>query len=353
MSEKTEKPSAKRLREARKKGDVPRSKPLASAGAALCGLLALAVTAPSAAAQLQGYARVAIAEAGASATPVTVACARAWQMLFALCAPVLAATLLGGLAGAGAQVGVLFNPGAITFKPERLSPVSGVQRIFSKKNLLEVVKALVAIAVILWIAWGTARDSAQLVARLPLGAAVPSWNAVFQIVREAGLKALGFARAFGVLDLLLERHLYMKKLMMSREELKQEHKESEGDPHHKAKRKALHKALLNGTLARGVQKATVVILNPTHISVALRYDPEESAAPTIVAKGADEEAAKIRWLARQLRVPMVRDVPLARALFPYELGEEIPEELYQAAACVLRQVHEMGAELPVAPRSKP
>ncbi|MGC4116485.1 MAG: EscU/YscU/HrcU family type III secretion system export apparatus switch protein [Myxococcales bacterium] len=349
MSEKTEQPSAQRLREARKQGNIARSKALASAAATLCGFVALGASVPSVAADSARYTREALLSAGASATPVHLAVGRAWEVLFAACIPVLAAVMLGAVAGAGLQVGVAFNPSAIGFKLEKLSPASGFKRVFSKKNLFEVLKAAVVVSVVLYLTWSTARDAAPVASRLPgASSLVLSWNALFQLVHGLALKTLGFAAAYGALDYLLERRSHIKGLMMSREELKQEHKESEGDPHHKAKRKAAHKALLNGTVARGVQKATVVVVNPTHVAVALRYAPEEAAAPTIVAKGVEDEAARIRFLARQFKVPMVRDVPLARTLVRYDLGEEVPEELYLAAAAVLNKVFEMSAEVPPA-----
>ncbi len=359
MSEKTEQPSAKRLRDARKQGNIARSRPLAAAAATLSGFVALGACVPSVAADLARYAREALLAAGGGAAGVDAAVGKAWEVLFSACLPVLAAVTLGAVAGAGLQVGVAFNPSAIAFKLERLSPAEGFKRVFSKKNLLEVLKASLVVAVVLWMTWTTARDAAPLAARLAgTSSLVLPWNAVFQLAQGLALKALGFAAAYGALDYLLERRAHLKGLMMSREELKQEHKESEGDPHHKAKRKAAHKALLNGTVARGVQKATVVVVNPTHVAVALRYAPEEAPAPTIVAKGVEDEAAKIRFLARQFKVPMVRDVPLARTLVRYDLGEEVPEELYLAAAAVLNKVFEMGAAAPAAandstPRSQP
>ena len=315
--------------------------------------MALGASVPSIASDLLGYSRQALLEAGANATPVSVALARAWQILATASLPVLAAAVVGGLAGAGLQVGVLFNGSALGFKPEKLSPAAGFKRVFSRKNLFEALKAALAVAAVLWIAWTTARDAAPLAARLARAETGLAWNALFQVARGLALEALGFALAFGALDFLLERRAHLKGLMMSREELKQEHKESEGDPQHKAKRKAAHKALLNGTVARGVQKATVVVINPTHVAVALRYDPKEAPAPTLVAKGTEDEAAKIRFLARRFNVPMVRDIPLARALVRYDLGEEVPEELYHAAAAVLRKVYEMGAPAPVEERSTP
>jgi type III secretion protein U len=128
--------------------------------------------------------------------------------------------------------------------------------------------------------------------------------------------------------------------MMTREEVKQEHKDSEGDPRHKAERKALHRQILAGGRARGVQKASAVVINPTHIAVALRYDEEECDAPYLVAKGRDREAQAIRNQAQRLGIPVVQDIPLARSLVQFDVGEEIPEELYQAAAAVLKVAFE-------------
>ncbi|MBI5546914.1 MAG: EscU/YscU/HrcU family type III secretion system export apparatus switch protein [Deltaproteobacteria bacterium] len=361
MSEKTEQPSARRLREARQKGNVARSGSLAAAGAVMGGLAALASSVPAAASELLAFTRQALTEAGYGSTPIALALDRAWHLAFALCLPVMAGVLLGAVAGAGLQVGVLFNVGAIGFQPERLSLSNGLQRLFSKKKVLEVLKATLVAGIVLGLAGKAAREAAPLAGRLPLSSPVLCMNTAFQIVRSLAFQVIVFAAAFGFLDYLLERRFRHKGLMMSREELKQEHKQAEGDPQHKAKRKQLHRALLNGSVARGVQKATVVVLNPTHVAVALRYAPQEAAAPTIVAKGVEDEAAKIRFLARQFKVPMVRDVPLARTLVRYDLGEEVPEELYLAAAAVLNKVFEMGAAVPASnpadsnsiPRSSP
>lgn len=353
MNEKTEQPSPQRLREALEEGNVARSRTLAAAGAALGGLVALGASAPAAALVLQTYAQRALADAGANATPANVATARAAWALASACAPTLLGTLLGALAGAGFQVGFLLRPQALCPALEKLSPSQGFARVFSAKNLVEVLKAAIVVSLVLWLAWSAVRHNARVVGRLPLVGPLPALQAGFFVARDAALKALAVALLVGLADYLLERRSRLKGLMMTREELKQEHKQAEGDPHHKAKRKAAHRALLNGTASRGVQRANVVVVNPTHVAVALRYEPKEAAAPTIVAKGVDAEAARIRWLARRFSVPMVRDVPLARALVRYDLGDEIPEELYQAAAAVLRQVYETGATPPVCQRSTP
>ena len=142
--------------------------------------------------------------------------------------------------------------------------------------------------------------------------------------------------ALGVADFALARRRHVRDLMMTREELKREYKESEGDPHHKGQRKALHRQLAQGGPARGLQKASAVVVNPIHIAVALRYDATECDAPYLVAKAREQDAIALRREAERLGIPVVRDIPLARSLVHYDVGEEIPSELYEAAAAVLR-----------------
>ncbi|HCF59176.1 MAG TPA: flagellar biosynthesis protein FlhB [Myxococcales bacterium] len=343
MSAKTEPPSPKRLRDARQKGNLARSQTLAAALASLCTLGALLAMAPAAGASLFAYTRATLHDAASGTLSASTAIAHAWEALAAASLPVLLAATLGALAGAGLQVGVLFNVTAVAPKLENLSLAKGFKRVFSVRSLVEALKALLITVVILWLAYAALRDGLRVVAGLPRLEAFTAMSTGFGLVRGLVVKALGAAILLGGFDYLYQRHAHLKGLMMSRDDLKQEHKQSEGDPHFKSKRKALHKSLANGTAARGVQKATVLVVNPTHVSVALRYVPKEAAAPTLVAKGTDEEAAKLRWLARRHRVPVVRDVPLARALVRFDVGEEVPEELYQAAAVVLRKVFEMGA----------
>jgi type III secretion protein U len=185
---------------------------------------------------------------------------------------------------------------------------------------------------------------------------------VWAAVHDAGARALGVARleggmamrvllralgqvafrtalvllALGFCDYLWARRRHLRDLMMSREERKDEHKNAEGDPRQKAKRKAIQRQLLQGGRARGVQQASCVVVNPTHVAVALRYAEGEADAPYIVAKGLEGDALRLRRRAQALGIPVVKDVPLARSLVQYDVGEEIPEELYKAAAVVLR-----------------
>ncbi len=343
MSEKTEAPSEKRLRDAKRQGNVARSRTLSSALATAFGVGALVATLPAGLSQLVGYTRRTF-EASGALPGADGALLGAASTMFDLCLPTLAAVCLGGVLGSIVQTGVLFHPDVLQFKPERLSPAEGAKRLFSSRNLAEAVRALLIGSVLLAIAWFVAEGAARAITLLPRAGAAAAFREVWTLGESTLIRALLAAGIAGVLDLLFQRHAHLKSLRMSRDELKREHKESEGDPHHKAMRKAAHRAALNGTAARGVAKANVVLVNPTHVAVALRYDPAEAAAPTIVAKGIDEQAAAIRAQARRLQVPMVKNVPLARALVRFDVGQEIPEELYEAVAVILREVLDAGAD---------
>jgi flagellar biosynthesis protein FlhB len=151
----------------------------------------------------------------------------------------------------------------------------------------------------------------------------------------------------GILDYLWQWHQYRKRMKMSREEVKREYKESEGDPQHKAERHRLHKQILEQRMVDAVRKADFVVVNPDHIAVAVRYDKEAQQAPLVVAKGERLLAERIKEAAREAGVPIFRDVNLARALRDVEEGDEIPEALYEAVAEILRVVY--GPETPAQP----
>jgi type III secretion protein U len=158
-------------------------------------------------------------------------------------------------------------------------------------------------------------------------------------IRPAGAAgwthALAVVLLLGVLDLLWARRRHRQSLRMTRDEVRREHREQEGDPRHRAHRRAAHRQLLQAGRARGVEQATVVVVNPTHLAVCLRWAPEECDAPYLVARGRAEDAAELRRRAEELGIPVVRDVALARSLVLHDVGEEVPEELFQAAAAVL------------------
>lgn len=284
MSEKTHQPTAKKLEDARKKGQIPRSKLFTSAAVTLGGLGATLAFAGDTSRRFVGWTRSLL---GALETNPTDAMTEGVRVL-ALCA---APSLVGATCAAGlsavAMSGFQFNADLVSPKLERLDFTEGVKKLFSARQLVDVLKGLAVAAIIGWLFWSAIESNASV-----------------------ALSSL----------------------------------HHDGDPHQKAKRKSLHKQLAAGGSARGVAKATAIVVNPTHIAVALRYAEDECEAPYIVARGREEDALKIRKEAAALGIPIVRDIPLARSLVHYDVGEEVPEELYQAAAAILKVALEVSGK---------
>jgi flagellar biosynthesis protein FlhB len=339
VSGRTEKPTPKRLREARRRGEVAVSRELTGLGALAGGAAALAATGSSLGARLCGAVRAAIAASGSADLPDAprLALARAGALLVATLAPALAGAAAGAIGAGLLQTQGLLAPGAAGFRAERLDPARNLARIVSGPHLvaagLAAAKASLAIALAAWSLRAVAPGVAELARLEPLAIA----SAGPRLLLPVAGRLLLLLAAFAVADLLLARARHLRGLRMTREEVRREHREDEGDPAHRAERRRRHRLLLE---AAPVAQATCVVVNPTRLAIALRHDLAAGTAPIVVAKGAGAEAARIRAAARRAAVPIVRDVPLARALWRLsELGEEIPEPLYDAAAAVLVHVH--------------
>jgi type III secretion protein U len=346
MSEKTEQPSAKRLREARRKGQIPRSRLLSSSVVTFGGLFGLTASATAGFAKLKDWtARLMLYQEPTGAGEEAV-----WVMAL-LMGPALGGALLASLVVSVATVGFELNTEHVTPKLERINPAEGLKKLFSVKPLVEVGKALLVAVVVVWLCWSAAEEAGPDVLRSAWLEGTLGLEHALGRLGPLAVRLSCVLVVLGVGDYALAHRGHVKDLMMTREEVKREHKESEGDPRHKGHRRAMHRQLSAGGPARGVQKASVVVVNPTHIAVALRYATEECEAPYLVAKGREADALALRREAERLGVSVVRDVPLARSLIHYDVGEEIPEELYQAAAAVLRVAQE-SRDVDDSPRRK-
>lgn len=334
MSEKTEQPSAKRLRDARRKGQFPRSRLLASASATLGGLLGLGFGLPLAAARLRVWTADLMSLNDDAFAPSAAADALLIALL--LCGPSLAGAFVGAAIPAVAFAGFQLQFDEAAPKLERIDPIGGMKRVFSLRQLAEMGRALLVCAIVTWIVWSDGSALASEVFRVSWLDGDAAVIAILRLLEPIAVKCAAVLVALGFADYMLARRRHIKDQMMSKEEVKREYKESEGDPHHKGQRKAMHRSLAQGGPARGVQKATAIVVNPTHIAVAIRYDETECDAPYLVGKGREEDALAIRSEAKRLGIPVVKDIPLARSLINYDVGEEIPEELYRAAAAVLQ-----------------
>lgn len=333
MSEKTLPPTAKRLREAAEKGQIPRSKLFTSALVTLGGLGLTLRFSGETTVRLMGWTRSLLS---APELEPTTALLQAVTVLGACVAPTLAGAVGGALVATVATTGGLrFTPGLLAPKLERLDPSEGAKKLFSGRQVLDVLKGVAVAGLLAWYLWSAlAGDAAGLLnaAHLDGAHALP---ALLAHLTGPLFRAAALLLVLGLADWALARHRHLEDLKMSHDEVKQEHRNAEGDPKHKSKRKQLHKQLATGGPARGVQTATAIVVNPTHIAVALRYAEAECDAPYIVARGREEDALKIRTQAQALGIPVVRDIPLARSLVQYDVGDAIPEELYQAAAAIL------------------
>lgn len=343
--EPTEEPTPRRLTQARDKGQIARSGDLTSGAAFLASVGALAAGGAWLSAAMTHIIRSGIARA---TQPGELAAGAALEQaardILRVTLPILGAGFVVAAVVAGLQAGGLFTLGAIAPKGAKLNPLEGAKRIFSRKTAAELVKAVAKLALIVAIAWATLAprvgDFPRLVGAPP--ALALHWAGA--LAMKLALRVAGAYVIVGAADYLWQRRRHLNELRMTREEVKREHKESEGDPRHKHERQRLHRDLLRHQMVEAVRTADCVIVNPDHIAVALKFDEDSMGAPQVVAKGERLIAEQIKDVARRYGVPIYRDVPLARALNELELGDEIPEALYEAVAEVLRFVYAQTKE---------
>ncbi|MDI6773647.1 MAG: EscU/YscU/HrcU family type III secretion system export apparatus switch protein, partial [bacterium] len=253
--------------------------------------------------------------------------------------PVLLAAFAGTLATGAVQVGGLFSMEAVKPKLERIDPGRGARRILGSRGWIEAAKSLLKFAIVAGAAMLAAHSAFQDIVRSATLDASALAVAVGGLLLRTALIAGGALVVLGFADLAYQRWRHRRDLRMTREEVKREHKEEEGQPEIKAERMRLHREMLAHRMVMDVPRATCVIVNPTHVAVALRYDgDDEDAAPIVLAKGEGELARRIVEAARAAGVPVLRNAPVARSLLACELGEAIPERLFEAVAEVMRVI---------------
>lgn len=341
--ERSEQPTAKRLLDAKKKGQVPRSKELNTFLSLLFGALGLMVLGESLAkniyVQAQQILGLGIGGDILSVNPADVLGAAILDAVWFL-APFMGLMLLGVFAGPLLMGGWVFSPELIAFKLEKLDPLKGLQRIFSAKGLIELVKAIAKFLVMTAAAYGVFMlvfDQLMVLGQAqPLAAIVGSTEILL-----LGMTVLSLAMISIVfVDVPFQLWDFTKQMRMTLQEVKDEMKETDGRPEVKGRIRQLQREMSTRRMMEEVPTADVVITNPTHYAVALKYDRLSGAAPKVVAKGADEIAARIREIAAEHDVMIFSAPPLARALFNHvELDQSIPEKLYLAVARVLAYVY--------------
>lgn len=340
--EKTEKPTPKKLQDAKKEGQHAKSADIPTSLVLGGGIAALSATSGWIALKTRELIEIAFNGGfrdGADDVSLLLKMSAMGATAMKLCLPLAVLSVLLGLIGIVAQVG--FN---ISFKPlgpnfDKLNPGTNLKNLISVKSLIELVKLIVKAVAMVAIVYSVMKDLLPLMVGAsylsPAGIAAIGWAAAVKVV----CAALILFVILGPVDYGLQRWQFIRGQRMSKDDIKREHKESEGDPKLKSQRKQLAREMVNSSPKESVAGATVVVTNPTHYAVALRYQSGETPLPVVVAKGVDESAAMIRRYAEEAGVPIVGDPPLARALYKLPIDQHISEELIEAVVAVIGWVN--------------
>jgi flagellar biosynthetic protein FlhB len=350
QEDRTEQPSEKRLREARERGDVPRSRELANVAVLGCAVIALKATSGHIGAASRDWLRGALTfdraliDAPDRFIPHAASLFGALVLpmlplvLAALAACVIAPMVMGGLRFAGESLQPDFK---------RLNPMAGLARMYGRESLAEVLRSLLRVLLIGGIGtWVVHRAFSTLLAMPQASLEVAVAEGV-DLAVTALLAMVGALGALAAIDVPWQHFQYRSKLKMTKQELRDEAKESEGNPEVKARVRQVAREMSRRRMMDAVPGADVVVMNPTHYAVALKYAAGRMRAPTVVAKGVDEMALAIRAVAEKTRVAVIEAPPLARALYRQaQVDQEIPVKLYAAVAQVLSYVYQLKAWVP-------
>lgn len=340
--ERTERASEKRLRDAREKGDVPRSRDLSAALIALVSVGTLLALRPWLGTHLKNLMRIGLVygrEQAMGTAAMGAAATAAGAEALKLLAPLFGVAMLATLLSPAIAGGFAFSTEALVPKFERLDPIEGFKRLVSLRGLVELGKSLLKVAligsVLTWVLW---HSRVELLAT-GRGNVQSGIDAALDVVGRAALLFAGALAVVGFVDMLWQRFDFARRMRMTKQELRDEHKETEGSPETKSRVRNVQQQMAQRRMMEAVPKADVVVLNPTHFAVALKYE-DDMRAPRVVAKGLDIVAARIRGIAGQHDVPLVTSPALARALYhTTRIGQEIPAALYVAVAQILAYVY--------------
>ncbi|MHB1542349.1 MAG: flagellar biosynthesis protein FlhB [Steroidobacteraceae bacterium] len=345
--DRTEQPTGKRLEEARKDGQVPRSADLSSAAVLLIAGAGLRLFGAGVGAALMGLMRSGLSlPAAADFAPQRALASAGEEVVHALlaCAPILGLTVVAAFAAPLALGGWNFTVQSLAPDFTRLDPFAGFARVFSPRGAVELAKALAKFLLVAGTALLALRVEAARMLALGREPLVPAVVAAARLVADALMIMAGSLGLLAAIDVPWQLWRHHRELRMTREEVRDENRQSEGAPETKGRVRRAQRDLVRRRMLHEVPKANVIVTNPTHFAVALRYEENRMRAPRVIAKGADLIAARIRELATEHSVPVVEAPPLARALYyNVEIGGEIPAALYVAVAQVLTYIYRLKA----------
>ena len=343
--EKTEEPTPRRLEKAKEEGQTARSKELATMAVLLAGAGGLLIFGTSLGASIESIMRDSfVIERSAifdtrhmSVQLILAAKEAAWAL-----SPILVMLLIAAVAGSIGIGGLLFSAKDIAPKFNRMDPIKGLGRMFSMRSLIELVKAIAKVGLVMAVAILILNLRTEDLLAIAEEPTVPAMEHVLWTLGWSFFFLSCATIAIAAIDVPFQIYDHQKKLRMTKQEVKDEYKDTEGKPEVKGKIRQLQREMAQRRMMQDVPKADVVITNPTHYAVALKYDQKTMGAPVVVAKGADEVAFKIMEIARENKVEVLRTPPLTRAVYHNtDIGEEIPDGLYMAIAQVLAYVFQL------------
>lgn len=344
-AEKTEKPTPKRRRDARQEGQVLQSKEVSSVFILLIGIVCIKLLSDYSINRFMNffneiYSNIGNVDEFFDENNLMVNFLKVLTSFISLAGPIIAVTTLAALVISYLQVGFLFTTKTLGLKLNRINPVEGFKRLFSKRALVELVKSILKIPIIGYVAYSFVKKNFTQILNLPFYEPKSLFVNFADLGFDFAIRVLAAYIVIAFLDYFFQWRQHEKSLMMTKQEIKEEYKQTEGDPLIKSKIREKQRRIAMARMMQEVPKADVIITNPTHIAVAIKYDKDLYKAPYVVAKGADLIAENIKKVAKENSVPIVENKPLARMLYDtLEIGDLIPEELYEAIAEVLAYVY--------------
>ena len=345
-ADKTEKPTPKKIRDARKEGNVAKSKELTGTVLLLGWVAGAGMLATFMASRLAALFEQSLLAVGRPFREVLPQLGQlAFETLLWLCLPLMLLSLGLGLVIEFLQVGPIATFKRMSPKLDKLNPVEGIKKMFSMDNLVELVKSILKCVALLGIGYFVLRGMMPWLLKLPFAPPQAMGAAFWHGVKWIAVWTIAVFFFVSALDVWYQKFSYTKKLRMSRRDIRQEVKENEGDPYVKQRRRQLHQEWAQQNMLNSVRKSNVVVTNPTHIAIALQYEPGETDLPVVVAKGEGYFAELIKKTAEEEGIPILQNVPLARGLNEHvQIDDYIGNEFFDAVAEVLHWAEHVRRE---------
>jgi flagellar biosynthesis protein FlhB len=342
--EKTEEATPKKLREARKKGQVPKSKDLSTIFVMVIVFVTIAFSGGHIANEMKMLMQNIFElfdKTNFNGNDMMSAGKMAVMAFIRILGPIFIAGVAAALLIGFLQVGPMFSAEVLKPKFEKLNPIEGAKNMFKMKTFIELIKNMLKLSLVVYLAYYTIND---YMLEILLS---PKVNIVESVSMTAGILSSFFIKVFvvffviAIADMAIQRWNHMKEMRMTKDEVKREYKQDEGDPQIKQERRRIHRDMVFGDAKQNVKKADAVVSNPIHVAIAIQYNRDDMGAPEVLLKGQRRYAEMILEVAREEGVPIIRNIPLAWSLLAVEEGDVIPEDLYEPVAEILSLVYEM------------